>query len=371
MYNKTVTNNHRLKLKRTLLALIILCSATFSTASTDEEIGETVNLVLDVVEELLPSPQSNPNSTDASSTNNGTDTSNQPSFPNVDGGMQIHFIDVGQADATLFVQDGHTMLFDAATKSSGDELTQYIQNLGFDYIDVLVLTHPHDDHMGGAAKILNNLEVGTVYGPDIFSIKSLDTIGWYNDMLEAVDSIDQERNKGVDESNQTSIWHFPRDEDGNFEKFYIGQAFVEFYAPLEEEYSDLNDYSICAKVSFGEFDILLTGDATSKVEKDLLLQNYDLQSEVFHSAHHGSNTGNSKEFLEAINPENIVISCGMRNRYNHPVESVMDLYEKMNVPVYRTDESGNIVLTTDGTTYSFNTAPGTYISGAEYNEKGE
>lgn len=252
-----------------------------------------------------------------------------------------------------------------------DELTQYIQNLGFDYIEVLVLTHPHDDHMGGTVKVINNLEVGIVYGPDIFSIKSLDTIGWYNDMLEAIDSIDLERNKWVDEDTQTSIWHFPRDEDGNFKEFYIGQAFVKFYAPLKDEYTDLNDYLICAKVSFGEFDILLTGDATSKVEKELLLQNYNLQSEVFHSAHHGSNTGNSKAFLEAINPENIVISCGMRNRYNHPVESVMDLYEQMNIPVYRTDESGSIVLTTDGTTYSFNTVPGTYISGAEYNEKGE
>jgi len=289
----------------------------------------------------------------------------------VQGQMAVHFIDVGQADATLFVQGKHTMLFDAATKSQGDDVVKYIQNLGIKKIDVLVLTHPHDDHMGGSAEILNNIEVGKVYGPDIFDIKSLDKNKWYKEMIDAIEKIDDERNKGIAKNKQTSIWHFPRNDKGKFANFKIGDAKVQFYAPLENEYSDMNDYSICAKVSYGEIDVFLTGDATTSVEKALIKKGYDLDVEVFQASHHGSDTGNSKEFLEAMSPECVVISCGMKNKHNHPIKSVLKLYKNMKLPVYRTDESGDIVMLTDGTKYSFNTKPGTYTSGAEYKSKGK
>lgn len=262
------------------------------------------------------------------------------------------------------------MLFDAATKKRGDELVEYIKNLGIEYIDVLVLSHPHDDHMGGSAEVLRNIGVGKVYGPDIFDINSLDTKGWYNDMINAVDEIDAERNQGKTQEEETSIWHFPRNDRGEFAKFNIGDAVVEFYAPLENEYSDLNDYSICAKVTFGTVDVFLTADATKSVEEALIEEGYDLDVEIFQASHHGSDTGNSREFLEAMSPECIVISCGMKNKHNHPVKSVVELYQEMDIPVYRTDESGDIVMTTDGTDYSFNKKQGTYTSGTEYKEEG-
>ena len=289
----------------------------------------------------------------------------------VDGQMAVHFIDVGQADATLFVQGKHTMLFDAATRSRGDDLVKYITDLGIKKIDVLVLSHPHDDHMGGSAEVLSNIEVGKVYGPDIFDIKSLDNNKWYREMIDAVEKIDNERNKGVSQKKQTSIWNFPRNDKGKFANFKIGDAVVKFYAPLEDQYSDLNDYSICAKVTYGTIDVFLTADATDNVEKALIKKGYDLDVEVFQASHHGSDTGNSKEFLEAMSPECIVISCGKKNKYNHPVKSGLKLYKEMKLPVYRTDESGNIVMLTDGTKYSFNTKPGTYTSGEEYKAKGK
>lgn len=288
----------------------------------------------------------------------------------VDGEMTVHFIDVGQADATLIIQNGFVMLFDTATASRGDDLVKYLKNLGIERIDVLVLSHPHDDHMGGSSEIINNFEVGVIYGPDIFDIASLDTKQWFSNMVDAVDRIDQERNINVPEDKQTSIWHFPRNEIGEFAQFNIGDAVVKFYAPLEDEYSDANDYSICATVSYGTVDILLTGDATVDIEESLIAEGYDLDVEIFQAGHHGSDTSNSKEFLEYISPECIVISCGMKNKYNHPIKSVMELYKQMNIPVYRTDESGNIIMTTNGKTYSFNTSPGTYTSGAEYKAKG-
>lgn len=353
---ETIKRKRGRKLKFILAGLLSVC--IFMTGCSETFVEDALNIALEALYEVIFLPEDEKNQ-------------EQEIPSNVEGEMTVHFIDVGQADATLFVQNGHAMLFDAATKSRGDELVEYIKKLGIEYIDVLVLTHPHDDHMGGSAEILSSIEVGTVYGPDIFDINSLDTLGWYNDMIDAIDEIDSERNKGVSKENQTSIWKYPINEEGEFVKFNIGDAVVEFYAPLEDEYSDLNDYSICAKVTFGTVDLLLTGDATSSVEKALISKGYDLDVEIFHASHHGSDTGNSKVFLKTITPECIVISCGMRNRHNHPVKSVLELYKEMNIPIYRTDESGSIIMTTDGTKYSFNKAAGTYTSGAEYKAKGE
>lgn len=341
-----------------LLIVSVLSICLLLTSCSKEQLNDTLDIAIEGIIDALEGTTAN-------------EKEENQTVVDVEGEMTVHFIDVGQADATLFIQDEHTMLFDAATKNRGDDLVEYINKLGIEYIDVLVLTHPHDDHMGGSAEVLNNIEVGKVYGPDIFNINSLDTIGWYKDMLEAIDRIDQERNKGIPENEQTSIWNFPRNQDGEFAKFNIGNAIVEFYAPLEDEYSDKNDYSICAKVTFGTVDVFLTGDATSNVEKALITEGCDLDVEIFQASHHGSDTGNSKEFLEAMTPESIVISCGMKNKYNHPVKSVVELYKEMNIPVYRTDESGNIVMTTDGTEYSFDKDPGTYISGEEYKSKGD
>lgn len=360
---------HKRFRKLKLLAVVMLIFSLLLTGCTDQQIEDSVDLALDVLVEILDSESTEPTQE--------SDTHEQTQSPTiVNGTMEVHFIDVGQSDATLFIQNGYVMLFDTAIYTRGDELVEYIQSLGIDYIDVMIISHPHDDHGGGSSVVLNNIEVGKIYGPDFFDIMEYDSSGnpidppdWYELMIDAVDAIDEKNNQGVPEDQQTSIWHFPKDENGEFAKFNIGDAVVEFMAPLEDEYSDKNDYSICAKVTYGNIDIMLTGDATSSVERDLIAEGYDLDVEIFQASHHGSDTGNSREFLEVMTPECIVISCGMNNRYSHPIKSVVDLYKEMNIPVYRTDESGNIVLTTDGTEYSFNVEPGTYTSGAEYKEQ--
>lgn len=320
-----------------------------------------INVAMEIYNGIHGVSQTDPQDSQGSQT---TNSQNHQGNQTITNEMEVHFIDVGQADSTLFVHNGKTMLYDVATKSRGDDVANYIKELGYNYIDVLVLTHPHDDHMGGTASFLANMEVGTIYGPDIFDI-GLDS-GWYEDMIDAIDKIDEERNKGVAEENQTSIWQLPQKSNGEFVEFKIGDAKVQFLAPLEDEYSDMNDYSICAKVTYGTVDIMMTGDATSSVEKALIQEGYDLDVEIFQAGHHGSDTSNSSLFLEAMTPEAIIISCGMKNKHNHPVESVIELYEDMKIPVYRTDEVGDIVMVTDGTNYSFNKPKGTYISGAEY-----
>lgn len=291
------------------------------------------------------------------------------SIPNVNGNrsidstLEMHVIDVGQGDAILFVEDDNVMLVDGGDLGKSDIISNYLTNLGIDEIDVLVGTHPHSDHMGNFDIILDNFDVSTLYVPDILDENI--TTQWYLRFLKKVDEIDSKRN------SENSIWQFPKDENGNFRSFDLGNIHVQMISPKGEKYSNANNYSIGMKVSFGETDILLTGDAEKLVEKEILESNFDLNCEVMKSAHHGSNTSNSREFLEAVGPEYIVISVGYANRYEHPIRETMDLYKELHIPVYRTDENGTIIMTTDGKNISFDSSPGDYLSGIELEQQKE
>ena len=359
------TRKTRMKSYRSIALMMAIAILIYGCAllagCTDQQVEDGVGIVFDIIVEMLGS--------DSETEPEGTvETENpKPAVP-VEGEMEVHFIDVGQADSTLIICGDKVMLFDAATYNRGDDVAEYLMYLGIDYIDVLVLSHPHDDHMCGVEPLLEKINVVTIYCPDIEEVMEKNTTDWYELMREAIEDRYVFNNPGSKPKEWTKIIVLPRDEEGNFASFNVGEASVQFLAPFEDSYSDKNDYSICAIVSFGEIDIMFTGDATVAVEKDLLAEGYNLDVEIYHAAHHGSKTSNSREFLEAMTPECIVISCGMKNTYRHPNEPIIELFKELEIPVYRTDESGSIVMTTDGETYSFSVEPGTYTSGEEYKD---
>lgn len=108
----------------------------------------------------------------------------------VDGTLEMHTIDVGQGDSTLILQGNNAMLIDCGTKSKGQDVTNYLQSLGISKIDVLIGTHPHDDHMGGMAEVIKNFEIGVLYTPD--NTNDNITTSWYMEFLDAVDEKDIE-----------------------------------------------------------------------------------------------------------------------------------------------------------------------------------
>jgi competence protein ComEC len=110
------------------------------------------------------------------------------------------------------------------------------------------------------------------------------------------------------------------------------------------------------------------GDATKLSEKEILNAGWTVDAEVYRIGHHGSVTSTGKEFIDAVNPEYVVISCGLGNRHKHPDEEVVSMLEEMQLPLYRTDESGTIVMTTDGENIEFDKSPGTYENGEEKGE---
>lgn len=246
-------------------------------------------------------------------------------------------------DSILFMQKDKVMLIDCGTRSKGDTVVNYLKELGIKKIDVLIGTHPHDDHMGGMAEVINNFEIGTLYTPDT-SDNNI-TTSWYLNFLEAVE---------VNKLN----WIYPKAGD----TFNLGEAIVQILAPNSNKYDDLNNYSIVTRITYGSVSILSMGDAEKLSEDEILKNGLGIQSQIIKVGHHGSNTSNSEKFINEVNPQYALISAKKGNSYNHPIKSVMELFEKKNIKVYRTDESGTIIMTTNGTNITFNKEPGDYLA---------
>ena len=267
----------------------------------------------------------------------------------VEGELILTMIDVGQADCFLLEQNGETALIDCGTRSTGKDAVEYLKSIGITRLDYVFGTHPHDDHMGGMYDIITNFEIGKVIIPEVTDDI---TTNWYIKLMTELNTGDY-------------IVEYP--EVGN--EYYLGDATMKVIGPLSKPNGNLNNYSTVLKVTFGDMDIMMTGDAEKEVEKEILQTDECLDSEILKMGHHGSDTSSSEEFLSAVSPEYALISCKVGNKYNHPVKSTMEELEKREIPVYRTDENGTVIATITPTDVTFNCDPGDYLSGPELEEK--
>lgn len=256
----------------------------------------------------------------------------------VKGELKVHFIDVGQADSILIQQGEQSMLVDAGNNDDGNLVKDYLQKQGIKNLEFLVGTHPHEDHIGGLDYVINAFKVGKLYMP-----KASSNTKTFTDVVNAA------KNKGLS---------FTAPNPG--ESFKLGEATVTILSPNGSGYEDLNNYSIVVKVAFGNTSFLLTGDAEDVSEKEIMAKGFDVSSTVLKVGHHGSNSSTTSEFLSKVNPKYAVISVGKDNTYGHPKQNILDRLKGKNIPVYRTDESGTIVATSNGTSVTFSAKPGTY-----------
>ena len=268
---------------------------------------------------------------------------------NVEGQLVVHMIDVGQADCFLLIQDSMTTLVDCGTRSTGKNAVVYLQQLGISKLDYVIGTHPHDDHMGGMYDVITNFEIGTVVIPD--SRNGDITSNWYLKLMN-------ELNTG------NYKIHYAQEGD----VFNLESAVMQVLA-AETDVSNTNNYSIVLKVSFGQMDMIMTGDAETEIEKKILESGINIEAEILKLGHHGSDTSNSELFLDAINPEYGLISCGVGNKYEHPIKEIMERLKERNIEVYRTDESGSVVITMTTDSVTFSCEPGDYLSGPELEER--
>lgn len=250
-------------------------------------------------------------------------------LPSAEGKCEVHFIDVGQGDAEFLRTESGCILIDAGTTDSRHDLVAYLEKYT-EKIDYMILTHPHEDHIGGASEVIESLEVVNLIMPDAVSSSAA-----FSRLLDSVEK------KGVDA-------HIAAPGD----TYSVGDLQIEILSPLEESYENTNDYSAVVHARFGGVTFLFTGDAEAAVEKALLEEypSSKLRSDVLKVGHHGSKTSSTEAFLNAVHPEIAVIEVGADNSYGHPSQKVLDRLDALESRVYRTDISGNIVLTTDGDT---------------------
>ncbi|MGM9537498.1 MAG: ComEC/Rec2 family competence protein [Candidatus Onthomonas sp.] len=244
----------------------------------------------------------------------------------VDGdGLTVHFLDVGQGDAALLTSGGEHMLIDGGPRSASEELLADLDRLGVERLDYLVATHPHEDHIGGLPDVVETISVEQCWMPDDVADSKI-----YEDFLLALDEGD------------VSVT-VPEVGDS----FAFGDCTVTVLAPLQIA-DDHNNNSLVLKVVCGETSFLFTGDMEEDEEEDLLAARSDLSADVLKVAHHGSAYTSSTRFLQQVEPELAVISCGEGNSYGHPHSELIQRLEYLEIPIYRTDLQGEITVSSDG-----------------------
>lgn len=251
-------------------------------------------------------------------------------------GIEIHYIDVGQGDATLVKSGDHAMLIDAGPEDCGTKLQQYLLKQGVDSLDYLILTHPDSDHIGGGDVIITKFDCGTVMMPDYRK----DTESC-RDMEEAL------KYRGYTALNPAA---------GS--SYSMGEASFTILGPVQNA-EDANNCSIALMLTYGSNRFLFTGDAEEEEEGDLLASGVSLDADVYQAGHHGSSSSSSERFMEAINPSYTVISCGEGNSYGHPHAEVLNRLRSMHTNVFRTDEQGSLIAYSDGNTIRWNASPST------------
>ena len=254
-----------------------------------------------------------------------------------DGEVVFHFIDVGQGDAILVTTPDGNMLIDTSIKAVREDLVEYLDAAGVKELEYLVLTHPDADHIGNADYIIETYDIGTILLPDCVSSSKT-----YARMLDAMEKSDAK---------------VVSPEPGY--TFRLGALVNTVLAPVKE-YDDPNEMSIVIKSVYGETSVMLTGDAEVESEGDIVKKwaGADLDCDILKVGHHGSGTSTTPAFLSAVSPDIAIISCGADNSYGHPHDETVDKLRDENVPIYRTDVHGNVVVVTDGETYEVVTEKG-------------
>lgn len=256
---------------------------------------------------------------------------------NKEESLKVHFIDVGQADCTLFESNGEFMLVDAGNNADGNLVVNYLKAQGVSTISYLIGTHPHEDHIGGLDTVINNFDIETVIMPE-----KTHTSQTFEDVLDALIAKDYSITKPVVGDTYT-----------------LGTTSFRIIAPVSTYGDELNNWSVGVKVSCGDIDFVLCGDAEQQAESDIVRTSDNLDAEVLKVGHHGSHTSSTDIFLNAVNPNYAVIHVGTGNSYGHPHEETLTKLQNRDIKVFRTDKQGTIIAKTDGKTIEWSTEPTT------------
>ncbi len=248
--------------------------------------------------------------------------------------VYVHFIDVGQGSSTLIQQGTSGILIDAGEKDYGEVVIDYLNDVGITSLEYVVASHPHSDHIGGLDEVINAFPTDKIIMPELAEFNT-PTTRVYEDLLTALFDNDIEAEFIFDEG-----YHFNLNDD----------IMVRAIAPVEQD-DNLNNMSIICYIEAFDATFTVLGDAEKGELRSIFDETiYGWEADVIALGHHGSSTSIYEPFLDAVNADVAVISCGAGNSYGHPHKEALDYISENAMTSLRTDEMGDIVfkVTTDG-----------------------
>lgn len=246
---------------------------------------------------------------------------------------RVCFIDVGQADCILIQSNGHNMMIDAGNQDDYETIKSYLNQYNVNKLDYLILTHPHEDHIGSAPKLIENIPINNIMMTNL----TMNTV-IYQNLLTS-----------IEEANSQII--IPKQGDS----YELGEATFQILTDQTIDWGeeDPNLWSIGVKVSFYKVSFVMCGDADQLSEEEMMKSGLDLNADVLKLSHHGSRTASSDDFLKKVNPQYAIISSGKNNKYGHPHQETIETLEKNNINYFRTDTVGTIIAETNGVTINW------------------
>ncbi|HZK40878.1 MAG TPA: DNA internalization-related competence protein ComEC/Rec2 [Atribacterota bacterium] len=261
--------------------------------------------------------------------------------------LKVNFINVGEGDCILIEAPGKTNIlidgggtplsdFDVGSKI----VVPYLRRKGINEIDLLILTHPHIDHLEGVLPVLEELKVDAVLDSGLNC-----DLSEYEEFISVIQAKDIPYHKAKAVDNIIF--------NNSLEIFLLNPL----YDSDSYDESDFNNASIVVKLFYKDADFLFSGDIEESAEKKLLVWQNILQSDILKVGHHGSSTSTTLEFLDKVNPSIAVITVG-KNNFGHPSQKIIERLEDKNIQIYRTDKDGTIVIRTNGQQYWIKTLKG-------------
>lgn len=237
----------------------------------------------------------------------------------------VHFIDVSQGDSSLILTGNQAILIDGGRNADEELVVEFIREQGVSTIDLIIATHPHEDHIGGLDAVMDNFQTDKILMPDV----PHNTIT-YEDVITSANN------------NNVEIVY---PDDKTLYEFKSGLSLKLLNPPSSFESNNLNNDSVVCLVEIGDTTILYTGDMEKELEQALMPQ--FTKVDILKVGHHGSHSSTTEDFINRTNPSIAIISCGLDNKYSHPHIETLDKLNSRNIEIRRTDYEGTITFEFD------------------------
>jgi competence protein ComEC len=249
--------------------------------------------------------------------------------------LAVSFINVGQGDCILIhTPTNQNILIDAGNREDFPTIQHFLQTQNVSRLDVVVATHPHEDHIGSMEQIIRSFEIGKIYMPKVAANTRA-----FEDLLLAVKA------KGLKINGAKAGLNLELEPSANGRQRKFA---MEFLAPNSDFYENMNDYSAVIKLTYCNVSFLFMGDAGKVSEQEILSHDSDLKANILKVGHHGSSSSSCSAFLQKVVPNIAIISVGLNNSYHHPSLATLKRLDKVGAKIYRTDRNGTIQVLTDG-----------------------